>query len=57
MTIIGFILFLGGLGIAGAIFMGAAPAAITALPVPFIAWIGVAVVGAVLIMFNRRPGN
>ena len=57
MTIIGFIIFLGGLIVAGMVFMGTAPAAIAGLPIPFWGWICVAAFGALLIMLNRRPGN
>lgn len=57
MTIIGLILFLGGLVIAGMIFMGTAPAVLAGLPIPFWGWIGIAALGAILIMLNRRPGD
>lgn len=55
MTIIGILLILGGLGVAGLLFTGAAPLFLATLPVPLAGWIGVAVMGAILLMLNRRP--
>ncbi len=55
MTIVGIILIILGGGAAGLIFTGKAPEFLTNLPVPFYVWIIVAVVGAVLVYFNRRP--
>jgi ABC-type Fe3+-siderophore transport system permease subunit len=55
MTIIGIILIIGGLAVAALLFTGAAPLFLANLPVPFAAWIGAAVVGAILLMLNRRP--
>lgn len=57
MTIVGFILFLGGLIIGGMIFLGTAPAALAGLQVPIWVWFVVAAFGGLLIMLNRRPGN
>lgn len=57
MTIVGVILVIIGGGAAGLIFTGNAPEQLANLPLPFAAWIGIAIAGLVLIYFNRRPGN
>jgi len=51
------ILFVGGLICAGLLFTGAAPEALLGLPVGFWGWVGASALGAILIYFNRRPGN
>lgn len=55
MTIIGIILIIGGLVVAALLFTGAAPLLLANLPVPLAAWIGVAAVGGILLLLNRRP--
>jgi len=57
MTIVGLILLIGGLIVAGLLFTGNAPAFLAALPIPFWGWCIVAAAGAVLMYLNRRPGN
>ena len=57
MTPLGFILLVVG-GIAAALtFLGLAPDALRDLPIPFAGWVGLAIAGALLMYFNRRPGN
>lgn len=57
MTIVGLILLIIGLIVAGLLFTGNAPAFLAALPIPFWGWCVVAVGGAVLMYLNRRPGD
>jgi hypothetical protein len=55
--------YIGGLvclvfgGIFISLWYGVAPQAIVELPVPMYVWVLGALGGAVLIYFNRRPGN
>jgi len=56
-TIIGLILVLVGGVAAGLEFSGNAPAFLANLPVPPILWVVVALVGAAIMYFNRRPGD
>lgn len=57
MTILGILLIIIGVVVAGLLFTGAAPAALMNLGMPLWGWAAVAVVGVVLIIFNRRPGD
>jgi len=60
MTIAGVILLIAGLAGAGLMFTGNTPAFLATLPAPFngiVPWIVMAAVGAVLVYFNRRPGD
>jgi len=57
MTTVGLALLVVGAGIAALLYTGNAPEAVAALPLSFEAWIVVAIAGAVLMYFNRRPGN
>lgn len=56
-ALLGWILLLGGIGTALAIFTGMAPVALANLGVPFWVWIASAACGGFLLMLNRRPGN
>ena len=57
MTYIGGLLVLVCGGIFISIWYGVAPEMILELPVPFGAWVGGMFAGAILLYFNRRPGN
>ncbi len=57
MTILGILLLIVGAAATVLILTGLAPEALLALPVPFWVWIVVAVVGLLLVFFNRRPGD
>jgi hypothetical protein len=57
MTILGVLLILVGVGAAGLLFTGNAPEQLLSLPLPVWAWLVLAVVGAVLIVMNRRPND
>ena len=57
MTIVGFVLLAVSAGVSGMLYTGNAPDSILALPLPFWAWIAMALVGAATMYLNRRPGN
>lgn len=57
MTIVGVILLILGVVAAGLLFTGSAPMFLAQLPLPFWAWIVVAVIGVILLVLNRRPGD
>ncbi|MBI2434862.1 MAG: hypothetical protein HYV26_18565 [Candidatus Hydrogenedentes bacterium] len=57
MTIIGIILVVAGVVIAGLVFTGSAPEALMNLNWPIWVWLVVAAVGVALIFFNRRPND
>lgn len=57
MTLVGVLCLVAGLSIFGLIMSDNAPAVLLELPVPVLAWLVLAGVGAVLIFLNRRPGN
>jgi hypothetical protein len=56
-TILGLILLIAGaLGFA-LDYLGHLPAPIVSLSIPQVAWIVIALVGAVMLYLNRRPGD
>ncbi len=57
MTILGLLLFLFGTAAAILSWLGLAPDALGNLGLSAPAWLGVAVLGAVVLWFNRRPGG
>jgi len=57
MTYIGGLLCLVCGGVFISIWFGYAPQPLLELGVPMFAWVGGALFGAVLLYFNRRPGN
>ncbi len=57
MTPIGFILLIAGALAGGSIYFQVAPQFLADLPLSFMHWIGVAVLGAILVYFNRRPSD
>jgi hypothetical protein len=57
MTYIGIILLVAGAVAAALMFFGVAPLLLLNLPLDFTGWVIVALVGAGLMYFNRRPGN
>ena len=57
MTLLGWLLLLAGILLPLSIFTGVAPLALANADVPTWVWIATGVVGAVLIMLNRRPSN
>jgi len=57
LTVIGALLCLGCGGVFISIWMGVAPEQILALPVPMWGWVAASLFGAVLMYFNRRPGD
>lgn len=57
MTFLGIILFIIGALAAGLLFTGNAPSALMEIPVPDWGWVILALLGALLIYFNRRPAN
>jgi FtsH-binding integral membrane protein len=57
MTIVGIILVIIGLVATGLEISGNSPGFLQNLPVPFWAWIVCALVGGLLVYFNKRPGN
>ena len=57
MTLLGWLLLLAGFLLPLSIFTGVAPVALANAGVPTWVWIATGVVGAVLIMLNRRPNN
>ena len=57
MTILGILLILVGAGVAFMLFSGTAPEQLATLPIPVWGWVALAVVGAVLIVMNRRPND
>ena len=54
---LGCLLILVGIVAFGAIFTGIAPVAMGTLPVPLWAWLGIAAIGGIIVMLNRRPNN
>jgi len=56
-AILGWILLLGGIGIALGDFTGMVPVAVANLGIPLWVWIGCAAFGGFVVMLNRRPGN
>ena len=57
MTLLGWLLLLAGILLPLSIFVGVAPVALANAGVPTWVWIATGVLGALLIMLNRRPGN
>lgn len=57
MTILGLLLFLAGTAGAILFWLGLAPEALGNLGLSAPGWLGVAVLGAVILWFNRRPGG
>ncbi len=57
MTLLGWLLLITGILAPLAIFTGLAPLALANAGVPSWVWITTGVVGAILIMLNRRPSN
>lgn len=57
MTLVGLVLFLVGAIAAGLMAIGVAPGFLLDLGLSMPMWLGVAVAGAALLWFNRRPGG
>lgn len=57
MTYIGILLLVAGAGAAALMFFGVAPLFLLNMPVDFTGWVVIALVGAGLMYFNRRPCN
>lgn len=58
MFLVGILLTVVGLAAAAAMnFMAEAPAFLSKMPGEMLGWVGVAVVGAVLMFLGRRPGD
>jgi hypothetical protein len=57
MSIVGWILLLAGAAISVLIIIGQAPEVLLNLPVPLLAWMGIAVLGLVIVLLTRRPGD
>lgn len=56
-SLLGWILLLAGILLPLSIFAGVAPVQLANAQVPSWVWIATAVVGGLMVMLNRRPGN
>ena len=57
MKIVGILLLVAGLLGGGLVFSGVAPDVLTRLPIPMPGWVGMIVVGGVLLFLTRRPAD
>ena len=57
MTYVGILLLVVGAVLAAMSYFGIAPLLLLKLPLDFTGWVVVALVGAGLMYFNRRPGD